>query len=191
MEHYNKNNINILIEQMPKTPRISISFFFKVVKKEKFAGINSLLARLLLQGTKNYSASKLAELFENQCIDITSKAKQDYLKLSLVFLNEDLKEAINLTKDLILNSTFNDYKKEIYKMKNEIISDLDNPKFKLTDCFVKTIFDNHPYSATHTKILESIDNITKEDIIETHKELLKNFHSIVFVGDYRLFELKF
>lgn len=184
MEHYNKNNINILIEQTPKTPRMSVSFFFKIHKKEKYFGLNSLLARLLLQGTKKYSAAQLADLFENQCIDITSKAKQDYLKLSMVFLNEDFKTALELIKELILNSTFDEYKKEIYKMKNEIICDLDNPKFKLTDCFIKTIFDNHPYSSTHTKILADIDKISKEDIIEAHKELLKSYKSIVFVGDY-------
>jgi len=85
MKHYNQNGINILLEKAPKTPRMSVSFFFKTDKKEKFFGINSLLARLLLQGTKTYSASELALAFENECIDITTKAKQDYLKFSLVF----------------------------------------------------------------------------------------------------------
>ena len=75
MKHYNQNGINILLEKTPKTPRMSVSFFFKTDKKEKFYGINSLLARLLLQGTKTYSASELALAFENECIDITTKAK--------------------------------------------------------------------------------------------------------------------
>ena len=59
MKHYNKNGINILIEKAPKTPRISINLFFKNDKKEKYNGVNSLLARLLLQGTKTKSASQL------------------------------------------------------------------------------------------------------------------------------------
>ena len=184
MKHYNNNGINILLEKMPKTPRMSVSFFFKVNKKEKYYGINSLLARLLLQGTKKYSANELALAFENECIDITTKAKQDYIKLSLVFLNEDFNQAMELVKDLILNSTFDDFEKEIFKIKGEIISDLDNPKMKLTDTFVKSIFKEHPYSSTHTKILEDLDKIKKEDIIEAHQELFKTFKSIVVVGDY-------
>lgn len=184
MKHYNKNGINILLEKMPKTPRMSVSFFFKTDKKEKFYGINSLLARLLLQGTKTYSAGELALAFENECIDITTKAKQDYLKFSLCFLNEDFNRALELVRDLILNSTFDDFEKEVFKLKGEIISDLDSPKMKLTDMFIKSIFRNHPYSSTHTKILEDLDKITKQDIIEAHKELFNCFKSIVVVGDY-------
>lgn len=184
MKHFNKNNINILLEKSPATPRMSVSFFFKVNKKEKYYGINSLLARLLLQGTKKYSAAQLASEFENECIDISSKAKQDYIKLSMVFLNEDFNQAMELVQDLIINSTFDDWQKEIFKIKGEIVSDLDNPKMKLTDTFIKQIFGEHPYSCTHTKILEDIDKITKEDIIEAHKNMLQTFKSIVVVGDY-------
>ncbi|MBE7707549.1 MAG: insulinase family protein [Cyanobacteria bacterium SIG27] len=184
MKHYQNNGINILLEKMPKTPRMSVSFFFKINKKEKFFGINSLLARLFLQGTKKYSAVELSLAFENECIDITTKAKQDYLKFSLCFLNEDFNRAMDLVKDLILNSTFDDFEKEVFKLKGEIISDLDNPKMKLTDTFVKNLFKNHPYSSTHTKILEDLDKITKNDIIEAHSALFNCFKSIVVVGDY-------
>ena len=184
MKHYQNNGINILLEHAPKTPRMSVSFFFKTNKKEKFYGVNSLLARLLLQGTKTYNANELALAFENECIDITTKAKQDYLKFSLVFLNEDFNRAMELVKDLILNSTFDDFEKEIFKMKGEIISDLDNPKMKLTDMFVKSLYGEHPYSSTHTRILEDLDKITKQDIINAHKELFNCFKSIVVVGDY-------
>ena len=118
MKHYQNNGINILLKKMPKTPRMSVSFFFKIDKKEKFYGVNSLLARLLLQGTKTYNAVELALAFENECIDITTKAKQDYLKFSLVFLNEDFKRAMELVKDLILNSTLDDFEKEVYKLKD-------------------------------------------------------------------------
>ena len=184
MKHCQNNGINILLKKMPKTPRMSVSFFFKTDKKEKFFGINSLLARLLLQGTKTYGAGELALAFENECIDITTKAKQDYLKFSLCFLNEDFNRAMELVKDLILNSTFDDFEKEIFKLKGEIVSDLDNPKMKLTDVFIKSIFEEHPYSCTHTKILEDLDKITKQDVIEAHKGLFNAFKSIVIFGDY-------
>ncbi len=184
MKLYNRKGINILLEKAPKTPRISMSFFFKTSKKEKYYGINSLLARLFLQGTKNYNASELALMFENECIDITFKAKQDYFKISLIFLNEDFKRAMELTKELILNSTFDDFEKEIFKMKGEITADLDNPRFKLSDSFVKNIFKDHPYSSTHTKILEDLDKITKEDILKAKDDFFKAEKAIVLTGDF-------
>lgn len=185
MKQIIKNNINILLEEAPNTPRMSVSFFFKINKKEKYFGINSILARLLLGGTKKYSASELALEFENECIDISSKAKQDYIKLSMVFLNEDFNRAMELVGDLIINSTFENVQKEIFKLKGEIVSDLDDAKFKMTDCFIKNIFKDHPYSSTHTKILEDLDKITKEDVIEAHRQLLETFKAIVVVGDYK------
>lgn len=184
MKHYNKNGINILLKKIPSTPRISINLFFRTGKCEKFYGINSLLVRLLLQGTKRYNASELALAFENECIDISTKAKQDYMKCSMVFLNEDFNRACELARDILLNSTFDDFDKEVFKLKGEIVSDLDNPKMKLTDTFVKSIFKDHPYSSTLTKILEDLDKIKKEDIIEAHREMLNGFKSIVLVGDY-------
>lgn len=185
MEEFKRNNINILLEKTPATPRFALNLFFKLNKKEKYYGINSLLARLLLQGTKNYSASELALEFENECIDISTKAKQDYIKISLVFLNEDFKKATSLVKELILNSTFDDFEKEVYKIKGEITSDLDNPKLKLSDAFIKSIFKNHPYSSCHTKILDDIDKITKQDIIDAHKDILEAQKTLVLVGDFK------
>ena len=185
MKLYNKSNINILFENAPNTPRMCVSFFFKINKKEKFFGINSLLARLLLQGTKKYSSSELALEFENECIDVSSKAKQDYIKLSLVFLNEDFNKAMDLVCDLIINSTFESWEKEIYKMKGEIISDLDNPRLKLTDMFIKEIFKNHPYSYTLTKVLDDIDNISFEDIKQAHIDMLNSPKAIAVVGDVK------
>ena len=167
------------------TPRMSVQFFFRVNKKEKYYGINSLLARLLLQGTKKYSAAELALKFENECIDISAKAKQDYIKLSLLFLNEDFDKAMDLVSDLIINSTFENWQKEIFKIKGEIISELDDPKTKLTDAFASEIFKDHPYASTLTNVLADIDNITFDDIKSAHEKMLKNASAVVFVGDYQ------
>ncbi len=185
MELINKNDINILLQKMPKTPRMCLNLFFKVNKKQKFNGINSIMARLLLQGTKKYSALQLAQEFENECIDISVKSKQDYIKMSVVFLNEDLKLAFELVRELLLNSTFDGFEKEIFKLKGEIASDLDNPRFKLSDCFVKNIFQNHPYSETHTNILETLDKISKEDILNAYKDMFLNQKAVVLVGDWQ------
>ncbi len=182
MKEIKKNNINILLEDAPKTPRTCVSLFFKIDKKEKYYGLNSLMARLLVQGTKKYTSEKIASIFENECIDLSFKAKQDYIKATLVFLNEDFNLAAEMIKDLILNSTFEEFEKEKFKFKNEIISDLDSPRFKLSDSFIKNIFENHPYASTHTKILETIDDITKQDVIEAHQKMLNSKKAIVFTG---------
>ena len=184
MEKYTRNGLDILIEHSPKTPRISVNFFFKNDKKEKFYGINALLVRLLLQGTATRSAVEISKEFENECIDISFKAKQDFIKASLTFLNEDFDKAMTLFKDLILNSTFDDFEKEVFKIKGEIVSDLDEPRTKLNDVFIRELFNEHPYSSTYTRILEDIGKISKEDIKEAHKMMLSGKKAIVYAGEY-------
>ena len=185
MQKFVRDNIEILMEHTPKTPRMCVSFFFRNQKREKYFGVNSLLVRLLLQGTKKYTALELAEKFERECIDVSCKAKQDYTKISLVFLNEDFNLAMELVSDIILNSTFESIDKEIFKIKGETISELDAPRTKLSDCFIKTIFKEHPYSSTLTRILEDIDKIAKEDVVDAHKTMLNSPKAIAVAGDIK------
>ena len=185
MKEYTRNGIKILIENTPMTPRMCVGFFFKTNEKEKYYGLDCLLARLLLQGTDKYSHDELADLFEKDCIDVSAKSKQDFIKVSAMFLNEDFNKAMELVSEILLNSNFNNFEKEIFKMKGEITSDLDSPFVKLTDEFVKNVFDNHPYSSTLSKYPNELDKVEKEDIINAHKRLLNTTKAIVIAGDIK------
>ncbi len=185
MEILKRNNINILLEKAPKTPRTSFDIFFKMMKPEKYFGLAFLFSRLLLQGTKNYSASELALEFEKECIEISIKAKRDYFKISMEFLNEDFKKALELLREILLNSTFEELEKEVVKVKGELVSDLDDARAKLMDTYSGNVFKDHHYGCSNTKILENIDKITKKDIEEIKEELFKSPSAVVLVGDFK------
>ena len=70
-------------------------------------------------------------------------------------------------------------------MKGEIQAELDEPKSKAMDGFYKTIYENHPYGHTYTKILEDIDYITKDQVIDAYKKLITNSSKVIsVVGDF-------
>lgn len=183
MEHILKNGIDIILNNKKNTPRTSVYFYFKIDKPEKYSGTYGLFAKLLLQGTKTKDSKTLAQELENECIDVSIKTKQDYLKVSFLFLNEDFKRAMNYAQDILLNSTFDEFEKELYKVKGELKSDLDNPRILATDTFVRNVFSGHYYSNTATKTLEEIDNIKKEDMFEIHKQILNSKKVISIAGD--------
>ena len=159
------NGLTVVYNKNSETPRIAINFFIKSgVIDEKKAGETSLITKLLLQGTKNLSSKELADKIEFYGIDLITDVKQDYLKIKAVFLNDDTEVALSLLEDIILNSTFDNFEKEVNKLKGEIISDLDSSKTKALDNLIKNLYTNHPYGNSYTKILEDIDLITKEDI---------------------------
>ncbi len=185
MEHIIKNDIDIIINNRKNTPRTSVCFYFGIDEPEKFSGTYGLFAKLLLQGTKTKSSKTLATELENNCIDVSVKAKQDYIKVNFLFLNEDFKLAMDYAKDILLNSTFEEFEKEKFKMKGEIKADLDNPRLLASDAFVKRLFKGHYYSNTASKTLEELDKIQIEDIFETHKKILNSRKVLSIAGDIK------
>ena len=180
-----ENNIPLVLKQNKNTPRMALCFYFKIENQEKKAGLYTVLNRLFLQGTKNRTAQQLANELDENAIDCYSEMKQDFIRFKLQCLNEDFEKGIEILADIIKNSTFEDFNKEVIKLKGEIPAEMDEPKSKAMDAFYKNIFKNHPYGHTYTKILEDIDDITPQDVRDAYKDLLSNSPKVIsLVGDF-------
>ena len=179
-----KNGIKTCVKQNLNTPRVALTLNISINKEEKYAGEYSLMNRLLMKGTKNYSSEELATMLDENAIELITEMKSDYLRFRFTCLNEDFEKALTILNDIILNSTFEEFDKEIGKFKGELMAELDSAKVKLSDLFTKTIYKNHFYGHSYTKILEEIDNITKEDVISSFRKILETGRkSLVLVGD--------
>lgn len=179
-----KNKINVAYKQNKNTPRVAITFNVAINKPEKGAGIYSLMNRLLLQGTKNRTSEQLANELEENAIEIYCDMKQDYLRFRLICLNEDTEKAMEILQDIIENSTFEEFEKEKTKLEGEIPAELDSARTRALDNFVKTIFKNHFYGNSYTRILENIKNVTKQDVIDAYNEIISTGDKVIaFVGD--------
>lgn len=179
-----KNKIKVAYKQNKNTPRIGMSLNVAINKPEKMAGIYSIMNRLLLQGTKTRSAEQLANELDANAIEVSCDMKQDYLRFRVVCLNEDLDLALELLQDIIENSTFAEFEKEKVKLEGEIPAELDSARTRALDNFVKTLFKNHFYGNTFTKIEENLDKITQQDVIDAYKEIMNDGKKVLsFVGD--------
>lgn len=169
-----KNNIDYVYKKNDNTPRMALCLNLSINEAEKIPGIYSLMSRLLLQGTKNYSSEELANEFEKYAIDFSSELFPNYLRLKFVCLNEDFNKAIELMNEVITNSTFEEFEKEKLKLIGEITAELDSPRTTALDAYCKAMFENHYYGNSMTTILENIEKITKEDVIEAYNNILQN-----------------
>jgi len=147
--------------------------------------------RLLLQGTKKYNNAALAKILDENAIELSSDMKQDYLRFRFVCLNEDFELAMEILDDIINNSTFEEFTKEKEKMRSEIIAELDSARTKVSDAFIKTVYENHYYGNTYTLMLESLDSITKADVSNSYKKILKEGKKVLSaVGSIEFEEIK-
>lgn len=180
-----KNGIKLITRKNPNTSRVALNLFTDAgTKCEPKAGVANLVGRLLLQGTEKRNAEDLANELDLNAIEMNVDVKQDYIKLKAVCLNEDFDKTIEILSDVVLNSTFADFEKEVNKFSGEIEVDLDSPKTKAVDNLIKTIYKDHPYGHTHTIIMEDLPKITKEDVINYYKSTLVAENLVItVVGD--------
>ena len=159
------NGIEYIYKQNKNTPRMALCLNFSINKEEKIPGIYSLMARLLLQGTKKYNSEQLANEFEKYAIDFSSELFPNYLRIKFVCLNEDFSKALELMDDILKNSTFEEFEKERTKLVGEISAELDSPRTTAMDAYYREMFENHYYGNSLVRILDNIGEVKKEDVI--------------------------
>ncbi len=186
MEKYTlKNGIKTIIKKNKNTPRTAIVMYVKLNKDETKYGLYYLFSRMLLKGTKKYSSEDIANILDENAIDISVDKKADYIRFKLLCLNEDVNKGLEILQEIIENSTFDDIDKEIIKIKGEFQADLDSAKIKAQDEYYRTIFKNHTYGIGRNEILEQIDSITKEDLKSVYDEIkYKSQKNIAIVSDF-------
>lgn len=180
-----KNGIQVCLKRNENTPRIALSLNFSINKSEKFAGEYVLMNRLLMKGTEKYSSEELAAILDENAIELCTEMKHDYLRFRFVALNEDFELALSIMSDIIQNSTFEEFEKERTKLKGELLAELDSARVKISDLFTKTIYNNHFYGHSLTKILEEIDRVSLDDVKNAYAEIFKSSKKVMaLVGDF-------
>lgn len=178
-----ENNIEFAYKRNENTPRVALYFNFSLNHNTQ-AGVNSLMTRLFMQGTKKRSAQSLSEELDKYAIEFTSELKLDYMKFKFVCLNEDFEKALEIFTDIIKNTTFEDFDKEKAKLEGEIIAELDSARAKVIDSYYKNIYADHNYGITNTVILENLPNVTKEDVLQSYNSMISDSRKVIsFVGD--------
>lgn len=181
-----KNGIKFLYKESKNTPRTTLCIDFSLNQEEEIPGLYAVMTRLFMQGTTNRTAEQLAKELDEYAIELICELKSDYLSFKFICLNEDFEKALEILTDVIKNTTFEDYKKEISKYEGEIQVAMDSPRARALEAFYKNIYANHAYGNTETIILENLDKIKKEDILNAYKTIRNNSRKVVtVVGDIK------
>jgi len=178
------NNIEFAYRRSLDTPRVAFYFNISLNNLNTKPGVYSLMTRLFLQGTKNRTAQQLSEELDSYAIEFTSELKLDYVKFKFVCLNEDFEKALEIFADIIKNTTFEDFEREVVKLEGEIIAELDSARAKVIDNYYKNIYEGHSYGYTNSVILSNLKNIKQNEVIDAYNHILQDSKKVMaFVGD--------
>ncbi len=190
------NELTVLHVERHNLPIVMVSLLVKASplnESPEKAGLANLTAELLTEGTKKRKTTEISEEIEFIGASLDASVDNDYTTVSLSVLKKDLEKGFDVFSDVVLNPIFPD--DEIKRIKELIKGSLrqseEEPSFVVTKAFKKAVFGELPYGRLVTGNIETIDTLSREDIVRFHSGYYKPNNSILsVVGDITDEELR-
>jgi predicted Zn-dependent peptidase len=191
----NGTKIPVIFEKDNRLPLASIEFIFRdsgVLASNK-AGLVSLSANLLNEGTKKDGSMKFAKELEDNAIEFSVNSGNE----TFVFTLESLKEKFNFGLDKVIelindpNYTENAFNSIVTKRRGVLARKADDFDYIANNGLKELLFPNTPLANPKLGTVESIKSIKLEDLKEFINTHLYRENLIVVVGgDFNESEVK-
>ncbi|AFY73952.1 putative Zn-dependent peptidase [Synechococcus sp. PCC 7502] len=183
------NGLTILLQSDRSSPTVTLVGEIKAgtgFDTEAKAGLASLTAQNLLNGTKTKDALAIASIFEDRGTSLGFSASREGVNLSSVFLTTDLPVIIQQLGDVLQNATFPENELELSLKRNlvSLKSELDNPGSLARRTFQQKLFPKgHPYFAMRTEA--SLKSIARQDVLNFYRSYYRpDTTTLTLLGDF-------
>ncbi len=188
------NGLRIVLLEDRRYPTINFRLSFKsgdINDPEGKTGLNSAMASMLSEGTKEHSSKELAEEIERLGAHLSASASFDNTTVSASTLSMYSSEVIKLLAEVALTPTFPDQELELYKQNTieGLKFQRSQPDFLADEQVSRIIYGDHPYSI-NSPTPKDIERLSKDELLEFHKKSFIPNNAIFFaVGDFDTAEL--
>ncbi len=184
-KHKLSNGLTLLIIERPELPKIYLRIGLPVGSKydppEK-AGLSHLLALTIRKGTRENDYYTIMDTIERLGGELDTVVNEDFFFLVGEFLSNYLETGIKLARDILLYPQFP--LDQVEKERLKIIADFENekssPQFLAQRRMDRALFAPHPYSLH--KSIETIRQITREDLINFHNRFFSSKHAYLILS---------
>jgi zinc protease len=150
------------------------------------AGAANLAASLLDEGAGDLDSKTYHERLENHAIELNFRAGRDYFNGSLRTLSEHRDEAFGLLKLALTAPRFD--ADAVERVRRQVLAglrrDTTNPNDIASRTWWHAAFPGHPYGRSSKGTLESVPNITTDDMRDyVRRAFARNGLKIAIVGD--------
>ncbi|WP_414581019.1 M16 family metallopeptidase [Scytonema sp. PCC 10023] len=150
------------------------------------AGLSSLVATNLMNGTQRKNALTLAKTLEDRGVSLGFNASREGVSIGGNGLSANLPILIQTLADVVQNATFPENQLELSRQR-ALISlkvQLDDPRGLGRRVFQQAIYpENHPFHSFPTE--ESLKSVTRDDVLRFYQEHYRpDTTMIALVGDF-------
>jgi zinc protease len=156
-------------------------------------GLANLTADLLNEGTTTRSSRDISDAIEFVGGSLGTSGGADYITVTLSVLKKDVSLGFDLLSDIVLHPAFGE--DEIMRrkaiIKSSILQQKEDPGSVASKAFLKAVFGGHPYGIPVEGTEESLNAITRQDIVDFYRgRYAPNDAIMAVVGDIDRDELR-
>jgi len=170
------SGLTMLHTERSNLPVVRIKLLIKASlldESDEKAGLANLTAGMLTGGTSSLTARQIDEEMDFMGAVLSTRADADFTMISLSALKKDLDKAFKIFADIVQNPTFPQDELKVKKelVKGSLRQDEESPSFLAQREFLKAVYGVHPYGRLNRGTPETVDALTREDLIAFHRAL--------------------
>ncbi len=164
-----QNGATLLYTPISTAPRLAFSMFLPGGNLlDSVPGLSDMVDRLLMKGTATRTQEQISIEIDGLTLEVDTDTKRDYTAIHATMLEEDLDASFELIADFFYNATFSEFEREKQKVSGEVMMDLDSPKSRASDQFMRRIFQDGAYGTVGSLILEHLPKMDSLDVVKAH-----------------------
>jgi zinc protease len=178
-----QNGSTLYFRHFEGAPRVAMGVYTHGGNRIEFKpGVADIIDDLLCEGTQKRTAEQIAVELDSFSLDLDTDTRRDFSLMNATFLEEDLEASVAFMADMLLDSTLAEFDKEKVRLQGELIMELDSPRNRSHDLLMTRLFQNSPYQASHSNILNTIPQLTSVSPLMEHYRAVYHPQNMIFIG---------
>ncbi|MEW6491836.1 MAG: pitrilysin family protein [Cyanobacteriota bacterium] len=183
------NGMRVLLFPDPSTPTVTLSAYISAgteFDSQAQAGLASLTADNVMNGTKTLDALQIAKALEERGASLSFNANREGVNIEGNSLAADLPILLQTFAEVVQNATFPSEQLELTRQQalTTLKVKMDTPSHVAIRTFQQTVYPaEHPFHAFPTE--ESLKRITRENVVNFYQQRYRPDTTILsLVGDF-------
>lgn len=182
-----ESGLVLLHSQKQALPIVKVVLAIKagsIFEPAQKAGLANLTADLLNEGTMRRTSKEISEAIDFVGGSISASGGPEYMTISLSVLKKDVKLGFDLLSDMVLNPAFreDEIKRRKAVIKSSIIQQKEDPGTVASKAFLPAIYGDHPYGRPPEGTEETVEGLTRQDVVEFHRTYYAPNNAIIAVA---------
>lgn len=185
-----KSGARIITRKVTSTPLVSMKLILKggvLLEDQKNHGICNLLARTMMFGAGDLGFDDIAKATDSTASTLQAFSGRNSVGLTLECIKPFFPEMLEIMEKVILDAKFEKgyFDTEKRMIQDEIKTIQDNLSRYANILFLKTLYQDHPYSLEPIGTIDSVNKISRDRTIELYKEIFAPNNMVMsVVGDF-------